>query len=502
MQFCYLCGKKFDNEKVVQHEEHIIQQAIGGTLTSSSILCSSCGAILGQEIDTPFNKIFESIAIRLDIKTERKRNKTKAIRAKMRGIDVLWKDFKVTPLKPFHIYTIDKKNVIIYSSKKNVKNYIKRVEKELDEYFSKTTKPDIFICDDLEGIVEFPFEIDNQAFKKGLAKIAIGFALKCKLNREDLPLVLEIDKDSKNGKIKDNILAIPFYPLGIIDRLIEIQKSDFDPYPFHCLILFTLDRQSRSFPPKKILLCYIELFSTFQYYIVLNDEYCGKDLYRYYSQQLLKKDDYIFTPDRRHYKERNIILGSLGITEEDIEKKFNRRIDKSKSRFDIECELIQEEIIKQKYQFNFKGYLHNIISTISQQVMISRSPENFQRFKSLDTDIGKFISNTFLMKQYDIFNSDEMLLEFYNNFKLFIFEDSDGRECCNISNFRKIFYQKNSLKNYYIELIRLLPDLQKSGELKRYCHNKVYMLEDYIQKLTIKRKTQQVGSADSLTARR
>ena len=68
----YLCGKEFDDKDVKKHDEHIIQQSIGGNLTVNDILCSSCGGKLGNKVDVPFVNIFEGIATRLDIKRDRK----------------------------------------------------------------------------------------------------------------------------------------------------------------------------------------------------------------------------------------------------------------------------------------------------------------------------------------------------------------------------------------------------------------------------------------------
>jgi len=344
---CYLCGKSFNDTSVKKHGEHIIQQAIGGNLIANDILCSTCGENLGKEVDEPFNKIFEGISVRLDIKTDRKSGK-KAVKGKMNFRDVIWKDNKVSPVKPFHIYSIDKKNIVIFSSLEVARKYRKKVENEIKQNFLGNEKPNLSVCDDLEGMVEYPFNMDDKALKKGLAKIAIGFSCEKGILREDLILALEINEDTKQGKIKNNALAIPFYPLGIIDKLIEEQKNDFEHYPFHNLLLFTLDYDPSTSNGKKILICYIELFSTFQWYIVLNDKYYGDSLYEYYVQQILKKGDYIVELGRRYYKERSLILQPLGITEEYIDKKYNNRKDKNKNRWNIEEGLVQEETIKQK----------------------------------------------------------------------------------------------------------------------------------------------------------
>ena len=529
MNVCYLCGKEF-NEEIKKHDEHIIQQAVGGNLTENNILCSSCGGSLGKEVDVPFCEIFDGIATRLDIKKDRNNNKQsstngKYINLKYRlmnlswsimpkkmnlldfqyqyknfcneigEIEVIWKNFKVTPLKPFHKYMDNHKQVIIYANKKQAKQYKKKIEKEISERFQENEKPEITFCDDLNGIIEYPFKMNNKAFKRGLAKIAIGFASKHNIPRENLPLVLEIDNKTKQGKILDDIQTIQFYPLGIIDRLIEIQKNEFEHYPYHNLILFTLDYDPKISNGKKVLICYIELFSTFQWYIVLNDEYYGKSMYEFYAQQILKKDDYIVELGRRYYKERNIWLQPLGITEEYIDKKYNSREDRNKTRWDIEEELIQEETIKQKYKFNFESYIHNIVSGISNQVSLVQQKEQFQKPEFRQTYFGQFVNNKYLMKEYEIFDNIENIMNFKQNLDLFFSQKyneelDDYDEIFSISSYRRIYVENGNLKNY-TDLVRYTEILNKSQALKLYGYQKMHILENYIQNENIKYKTQQ-----------
>lgn len=488
MNKCYLCGNEFNEQNVKKHDEHVIQQAVGGNLTENDILCFSCGENLGNEVDVPFNKIFEGISTRLDIKTDRKTNK-KGIKGKMGDLDVIWKDFKVYPSTPFHLYSIDKTSVIIYANLETAKQYKKKVEKEIKDNFEEDKKPSLIICDDLKGLVEFPFQMNNKDFKKGLAKIAIGFASKYKINREYLPLVLEINENTKKGKIKDNIIALQFYPLGIIDRLIEIQKDKFAHYPFHNLILFTLDYDPNTSKGKKVLICYIELFSTFQYYLILNDEYYGYSIYEYYAQNILKKDDYKVEIGRRYYKERDIWLQPLGITDEYIEKKYNNRDDKNKTRWNIEEEIIQEETIKQKYKFDFEDYVENILKSIMNKVLISKD-SNKEQLK--DSYFSKFINNDYIMKEYKVFENFDEFMNFKENLDLFFSqkyneEHDDYDEVFYILSYRRFFYHTN-IRNYYTELLENFEILKKSEAFKKYGHNKFYMLENYIQNKIVTHK--------------
>jgi hypothetical protein len=283
--------------------------------------------------------------------------------------------------------------------------------------------------------------------------------------------------------------------LGIIDRLIEIQKNEFEHYPFHNLILFTLDYDPKISNGKKVLMCYIELFSTFQWYIILNDAYHGESIYEFYAQQILKKDDYIVELGRRYYKERNIWLQPLGITEEYIEKKYNSREDRNKTRWDIEEDLIQEETIKQKYKFDFEGYVHDLVSGISNQVMLVKQKKQFLKPELKDTHFGKFFNNEYLMSVYDMFEEMENKMNFKQNLDLFLSqkyneEYDDYDEVFSINSYRKIYVENSNLKNY-TDLVKHAEILNKSQAFKLYGHQKMYMLESYIQNENIKCKTQQ-----------
>jgi len=540
MEQCYLCGKEFNENDVKKHAEHIIQQAIGGTLTVNDVLCSKCGGKLGEEIDKPFNDIFSGISTRLDIKKDRKNKKNSSIKGRfvnlkykfkalnffdekynltlkdyqyqfnefcneIKEIDVVWQNLKIYPLKPFYRYINNR--VEIYGQKKNIKTFRKKIEKEIKEQYGQDIN--IYECNDLVGLVEFPFEMDDEKFKRGLAKIAIGFASSLGIKRTEMPLVL----DTKKNKIKDKINSLPFYPFGIFDKLIELQKNKFEHYPFHNLILFTLSHPTESYDKKK-LICYIELFSTFQWYIVLNNNYSGKSIpYEYYAQEILKKDNYKVEINwRRYYKERKLYLDPLNITEEDIERKYSsykrklfskfkwstnsdisllkEKYDFSKNiknRWNIEADLIQEKTNKQRYRFDFEEYVNSIIKTIINQSLINKSKDSFKNIKYDSNHIASFIGNKTIELEYDkIWDDIDSMINFKNNMGLFFkrkynekYDEFDEEFI--INSYRTAFYNKEHLLFYPL----LKAD---SKDLKKYQYMKFYMLEDFIQQENFKRK--------------
>jgi hypothetical protein len=468
MNHCYLCGKEFDDKDTKKHGEHVIQQAIGGSLVVDDILCASCGDKLGKKVDVPFNKIFSGISTRLDIKTDRGNNKSLSVQGRYKGgydkhniyidaTDVVWSDFKVSPIKPFHKYTKDNKKVVIYANQQTAKKYRVKVEKEINDKFSKENKPELIICDDLEGFIEFPFLMKNDDYKKGLAKIAIGFASKCGISRKDMPLVLSINNETQESFIADEICIIPFYPLGVIDSFLEDAKDQLKFYPLHNLIVFT------TLTNPKLLVCYIELFSTFQIYIILNDNYSGEEIYKYYGQRIMKEENYEFIPDRRYYKERNLFIQGLGITEDRIEKRLDKH-NNAKSKEEVEHEIIKEEFVLQKYKFDFEEYISDTISYVSNQIMSSMNDHN---------------------KSEDHFN---YIMNFYRNHKLFFGLDDNDDDIFYISSYRRYYYEDEQLKDYCTKLLSDFTNLHTSGTLRKYGHKKMYALENYIQKNNTEKK--------------
>lgn len=459
MDKCYLCGKVFNESDVVKHDEHIIQQAIGGVLTVNSILCQSCGEGLGNVVDVPFNKMFDSICTRLDIKKDRGNNKKGSAKGiivsnrdkygnDLSGIEVFWKDSKVAPVKPIHKYTSDQSKIIVYAGQNQLKNYLKRVQKEVDEKYGDGCKPEIIICDDVTGLITFPFVLDNEAFKKGFAKIAIGFASKVGIDRATLNLVL----DSDLGKIKDDVSLIQFYPKSVFDEIIERDKKKIRYYPSHILILFTAAANNN------LLVCYIELFSTFQWYVILSDQYVGQPIYESFHQRVDKEEDYVFMPGRRHYKERGMILSSLGVDQKRINEAHEKQkgSPNEKTIEEIEYKIIQEEHIKQKYHVDFDREVEIAIGYASRKLIEQPSFNAMMNAKA--------------------------------NMDLFYSYDENDEEVFNVSSYRRCYVSEGKPHDYIYSLMRYYETEEGRNHRKKYGYEKFSMLSNYIELKAIKEK--------------
>ena len=243
---CVYCGKPIEKES----REHIIHNALGGLYESVDICCDKCNkTIISQKIDAPFTKIFNPIICRIEnfAKSNNKKSRPSCKGKAKYGnkiYDVIIKDKKVVKCP--------------------------ELSKEMKCDASKL---------DFE-ILEYNFELENSAFKTGIGKIAFNFALEKGIPFEALKKSVYINKI--NGEV-DNISfgfpVIPFVALNPMDEYLELETS---MELYHNLILFSQGN---------MLWCYVDLFNTFQYYVLLSNEWdANEHILETYLQFLQKLD--------------------------------------------------------------------------------------------------------------------------------------------------------------------------------------------------------------------
>ena len=129
-------------------------------------------------------------------------------------------------------------------------------------------------------LISYDFIIDNKSFNNGIKKIAFNFAIAkgIDINKINKGLDMIIEQNQLK-KIEYNYEMIPFFPLNPMDEYIEL-NTDLELY--HNLILFSQDNK---------LWCYVDLFNTFQYYVLLSDEWNSKNKVLETYLQLVQKID-------------------------------------------------------------------------------------------------------------------------------------------------------------------------------------------------------------------
>jgi len=306
---CYLTGAEIteDNKSL----EHILPNALGGQLKSRSILCSEANLQLSELIDTPFNKIFELIHRRLPLDKDRPSNTGIVGIHQKHKEEIIFKGNKCFPLKPIFD---NEKNVLYAQSEKIGNGYIGYLKK------SGVIKPDqeVKIWTDLAGEYRFNFKIDETIFPLGFAKIAAGFATLKGVDRSNLKSILNLTKN----EFRNDILLIPFFPVTPQDVIFEQNTHKSIHYPLHTILL-------KGSHKDKILYCFIELFSTFQYIVIVDDDYQGEDIYHKYFYDLLNSEEI----DYEKYLDsvidnpvfRNILLDYKDFSSENIKSIQNIR---------------------------------------------------------------------------------------------------------------------------------------------------------------------------------
>lgn len=362
---CYLCSMPMlanknnnvpNDGNAYMHEEHIIHNGIGGRLRSSTILCEKCGGILNDNIDSKFVRIFDLFDSSLKLSKSRNKNSKKnfLIKADILNsdtIEISLDGFEYKPKKPFfiedkinneiNIYGPDKKTIDNFSKKPNIKEYEKKG-------FSILKNGNI---NDLILRFKYKFKYNEEHLFNGITKIALEFALFCGVDANELRHLI----DFKNKSILRSRRILKYYPIEEYEKIYEIErvKSD-DVYPIHMLKLYGDGTK---------LYCFVELFSSFQFYVELSPHYKIKLQHSYVQQCLEKNIDLDFSrkiePDfLSYYKEKYSVDGET----------LNEILDKIQSEYEKESYEIDENILSSK--------AFNIYSSYHHQEMISKRNSN------------------------------------------------------------------------------------------------------------------------------
>lgn len=289
--YCYLSGVLITEEN--KSLEHIIPNALNGHLTSNYVLTKESNNKLGDLIDKEFDKTFEIFTSQFEFKRDRGRNPNFLITDAETNEKYVLSSTKISPLKPYYS---ERESAIYAKDKKKYKQTLKNLDvKDVDK---------IKLLDDRTGMYTYLFNLDNKVFKLGMAKIAAGFATLNGVTREDLNMILNLESNCFNDKLP----VMPFIPLNMVEYNIEKSIHDSYFYPFHALTI-------HGNKENKFLYAYVELYSTFQYVIILNDNYSGEDMYKDYFYSLSKECLFTFN----EYKEK--------IQAKELNSMFYRNID-------------------------------------------------------------------------------------------------------------------------------------------------------------------------------
>lgn len=272
---CYRCGVPLTDEN--RSEEHVINNALGGHLTSNDLLCGPCNNYFGHTVDVELEQQIGMFTDLLGIKRHRE-DKGRKVRIEMVSQHG---ERKVVgrKLKPLHELRLDTgvKKVVLFEDEARYETLKNRKKMEMSsnsnvedkEYIREPDKTKYHVQNSLsdeEGNIAF----GGPEFFRGAAKIALGYYLS---QGYDSAYDVTV-KAFVNGERTINDFAYYYYPK-------HYQIHDLNEDEIIHLIHIRGDVQY------KLLYAYVELFSCHNAIIIFSLNYEGPAIVDTYAYDLL-----------------------------------------------------------------------------------------------------------------------------------------------------------------------------------------------------------------------
>jgi len=272
---CYNCGKPITD--LNRTEEHVINNSLGGHLTSDDILCDGCNNFFGHSLDKEIDGQIGMFADLLGAKRHRE-NKYRRIRIKMisdKG------EIKIVgrKIRPLHELLLDtgKKTIKLFETEEKYEALKSEKKKELsrnskvedNEYIRPTDKTKWHVKNiksDAQGNIAF----GGYDYFRGLARICLNFYLSKGHNLKYAEKVLAFVQ----GKIKFNDLMYYYFPVNY--QIHELKKDE-------VLHIIHVDGD----PVKKLLYAYLELFNFQNVLLIFDNNYQGPEIRDTYVYDLV-----------------------------------------------------------------------------------------------------------------------------------------------------------------------------------------------------------------------
>lgn len=282
------------------------------------------------------------------------------------------------------------------------------------------------------------FALDNKAFKLGIAKIAFNYAVYCGIETWQLENVF----DYSAKKVVDEPVVIPFAPMTLFDMIMEINPVE---KIFHVVRIFNCEN---------FLYAYIELFNTFQYYVLLSEKYNYVEIGnvdKSYGNLIEMKEPVdeklkeSLTP--QNYKDVHIILSQYGIDIKELLESLKEYHAYGELKRDEQDRLLREHIGKRAYeQIRKESYIKEYTKLLK------------RHYDSID-----FINMISSLKDTERISRFLEDFQFYSSYK---------RDCINIEKYKKFLPDGSN----YPEI--LSKSLNNKQYIKAYNYMKFYMLEE------------------------
>lgn len=411
MSNCVICGITLTKDN--RSSEHIIHNAIGGILEDEGIYCKTCNGNYGTNEDRAFTDIFIPFVEELKIRRSRKTKGT-LYSGIMYGSDG-------------SLYYVEYKAGKVWT--------IRSAE---GKYVGCQAGPEMVFGG-------FDFKLDNLAFKKGLAKIAFNYAIHCGISSVQMNKLFDFDKKA----IVDKPIVFPFIPMTPFDAIMESQEPE---RLFHVLRLFNIGN---------ILYAYVELFSTFQFYIVVSDEYGCKEnelseidykYCNYIESNEAVNEELLKGLTAYSFKDADIIMTQYRISKDDAIEKAKSSpkydLDNKSSNWPLICAAIGKLAYNKCRTAAYEKDYSEVMNLIYDKINFVEQMQDIMEdsFNSKDmVSINDFIES---FQFYTVFNDDCVNIDYYKRIL------PDGRAYP--KEIYKLLQQKNNAEVYTKNKFRML----------------------------------------------
>jgi len=438
---CIYCDKEIMHGS--KHKgEHIIPFGLGGYPSSRKICCTACNNGIASSADAEFIKIFSPIlGMSGNVRNVGSHKYTGKVKYRTQDgyecYDAVIKDNKISSCEEWSV-----------------------------KYRRAICENDALNFEIVSA--NFDFVMPNDTFKNGVAKIAINYAASLGINHQILSKNIlrdgiSMDDNGKlHGKLNYKTPVFPYIPLNEFDHIIENHHTT---ELVHILMLFSY---------KTFLVCYVELFSTFQQYVILSDKYVGNQICENYCQSVEVRG---FTPYRpNYYRGKHIITDAMihGIKSDDVKGglfgiREGRDEEVENARDFVYCieDRINNNIRKAPYSIELGDYVNRRYDLAEEIKAISRNETTPEKLSLLNYAVQFYIEQIPINEM----NGEEEDEEYYEDFY----------ELLSVEKYKKFTpTEKGDVVFYPLAVCRLCHDNDEI--VSKYTTLKLENLISYLQK--------------------
>ena len=280
------------------------------------------------------------------------------------------------------------------------------------------------------------FKLDNEAFKLGMSKIAFNYAIHCGLHA----CCLERIFDDSTKKLINKPVVIPFIPMTVFDLVMEMHPVE---RLFHAV---------RIFNNGNLLYAYIELFNTFQHYVLLSEKYnfaeygnIDKSYGNIIESNEPLDEDLLESVTPRDYKDADIIRNQYHIDIDKLVEMLKKYHDYDSLERSEQVNMLFARIGKLAYeQIRVQSYIKEYEDLID------------RHYDSID-----------FLKEFTDFDDFEIKSQFMQAFEFYTIYDDD---CINFKKYKKVLPDGS---DYPTAICNILNSGQQVND---YGHMKFHML--------------------------